>query len=393
MAMRKFLAAVVVVVAIAAGGFWWWNAGNSPETLLKRGQEFLSQGDVDSARHLSLRLEAGGHREFGWLLEGQILLHERQLDAAIHLLQQVTQDKGLVLQAAALAGRCYLEIGHVVGAESCFQFLLREDPKNTDAHRGLAAVYYDLNAMDQAVFHNMEWARLDDADGRPHRFIGLILKDLGQPATAIVHYEKALQREIALAAREEVRLELTECHLLLNKHAQALEVLDASSGEGRLRLFWLVLRAEALRGLTKYQEAQRLVDEALTIEKLPSPRTLRLQGQLLLDTNRAQDAVSWLQKAVAEDPGDFSGRHLLSQAYARTGQDNLAKDQLRKVEELQKLYTQLTELTHKIITEPRNAAIHLEAAACYRKLGMTALADRFDRNARHLSRWAPSIGP
>ncbi|MCI0376313.1 MAG: tetratricopeptide repeat protein [Gemmataceae bacterium] len=381
--MWRATAIAAVLGTVLAIALAWWSAMGGPNYLLSQGLDALENENFDEARRRSLQLQTGGHVEYAVLLEGHVLFHKGQFLEAIRVLNQVKTEQALVQKAAALAGQAYLKLEHFLGAESCFLFLLAQDANNIDAHRGLAAAYYDLNALDHAVHHSLQWSRLNERDGRPHRFVALIYKDLSQLDSAVAHYEKALERRLTDTVRRQVRMEMAECHLLLHKHDKALSILEADPADGALRPLWLLLKAEGLRALAKYDEAQKTLDELSALEK-PLPRALRLQGQLFLDINKPKEAAAWLQKAVEQDAKDFTSAHLLVQAYGRLGQYHEAKDLQRRVDELQKLFVSLTELTQSVIAEPRDPARHLQLAECYRKLGMKELAERFERNSKQL---------
>ena len=65
--------------------------------------------------------------------------------------------------AAALSGRCQLELGNSVEAERAFRFVLDQKKDHVDVHRGLATVYFDHGAHMRAIEHAEEWAKLEPA--------------------------------------------------------------------------------------------------------------------------------------------------------------------------------------------------------------------------------------
>src|SRR5207253_10728216 len=117
-------------------------------------------------------------------------------------------------------------------------------PDNVDARRALAAIHYDRGAMSNALAQLAKWVELDGGDGQPHRFMGVIYKDMGANAPAADHYRAALRLRLAPKVRREVVPELAEVLVKQNEYAEALRHLDhdlAESGAATVAL--LELRA------------------------------------------------------------------------------------------------------------------------------------------------------
>src|SRR5260370_24650003 len=216
----------VLALALAGGAvLWWWLYTNRPDYRLRRGQEALQRNDLEAAEHQALRLEAAGALDAARLLSGQVLMTQaRNLDPAgsqaralwsqaLALFNRIEDQGEIRRQAISLCGQCHLQLGELAQAERVFTFLLEQNPDDLEGQRGLAALTFDLGAFSRAVHHCQEWARLDPSDGRPHRFMALILKDLSKSNEAIPSYQAALGRRLPQRAKAEFRLERTERHL------------------------------------------------------------------------------------------------------------------------------------------------------------------------------------
>src|SRR5262249_47071254 len=160
--------------------------------------------DYEAAERFALRLEASGNRDQALLLRGTALLREERFVQALDQLNQVRDQGELRVRAAALSGQCLLNLGETHQAERSFLFVLGQQSAHIDAHRGLAAVYFDQGALERAVLHCQEWAKLAPRDGRPYRFLGVILKDLDRRKEAIAAYQAALERTLSENALQEV---------------------------------------------------------------------------------------------------------------------------------------------------------------------------------------------
>jgi len=383
------------MLALLLGLGWggWWLLAPTPESWLRQGRLALGQHDLTEAERLAEKLEAHNYRDQALLLRGEIQVRRGQFPQALLLFNQIRDQGDLRLEAVALTGRCLLQLGDLLEAERAFSYLLSQRPESLDAHRGLAAVYCDQGALALAVQHGEEWARLDAADGRPARMMGLIAKDLGQFRQAVERYESALARNLKEHVKDEVRQELAECLLRLHNYARALEVLDGITPTSYVAPQALVVRAACLRGLGRGPEALVLAEKAAAAD----PRNAeapRLRGQLLLEADRVKEALSALETAAALAPGDYQTHFLLAQAYTRMNRTQSAQEEQQKAKELGAAMDELTKLTRDVMEHPKDAALHTRMAELYEKLSMREMAARSKRTARYLTlSTKPAAGP
>src|SRR5438105_3892290 len=140
----------------------------------------------------------------------------------------------------------------------------------------------DLTAPVAAATHLAAWGKLDPSTGRPFRWAGFFYKTAEQPAAAAEAYRTALARPLDDATRADAARELAEVLLeSLADYKGALEALDAAPPTTRGRPAFLVVRAAALWGLGRQDEAVAAADEALRAAP-DSPAALRLRGQFSL---------------------------------------------------------------------------------------------------------------
>jgi tetratricopeptide (TPR) repeat protein len=192
---------------------------------------------------------------------------------------------------------------------------LQRNPDLVQAHRCLAAVYYDLGSMHLAIRHSEEVGRLAPEDGRPFRFIGQINKDYYQIQPAIDAYQEALRRRLAEATRAEVIKELAE--VLISHTARYTEALDllsrcppAFAGKPEI----LALRAECLWRQGQESEAVAVLDRAM--EQAPDARySIILRGVMYKDAEQPEHALPFLERAVRMDPHDHKTHNYLATLY------------------------------------------------------------------------------
>src|SRR5262249_4722758 len=157
-----------------------------------------------------------------------------------------------------------------------------------DAHRGLAAVFYDLGATREAEEHLREVARLDPTDGRPHRLLGLIYKDMDQAEQAGDYYREGLPPNVRGSTGQAVRMELAEVLVRLSRYDEALEYIEGKEPTPGDVGKAVALRAECFWGQGRTAEARRLVEEAMNLD-LRNSEILRLRAKLYLEAKEGQE--------------------------------------------------------------------------------------------------------
>jgi tetratricopeptide (TPR) repeat protein len=399
--------AVLVGAGLAvAGRYHWGTAGwyyhTDPDYRLRCGEAALREGSLDRVELIAAALESSGHEEHAALLRGEALFQRAEpLAKANHLteaaplflraVQELEKIKSLGavrLQAVALYGRCSLYLGNRREAERAFQYVLDNEPDHTDAHRGLAALYYDQGAMSQSISHLEKVAQLEPSDGRPHRLIGLIFKDLQQYGSAVDAYRRALERQLSQEEATAVRKELAESLIKQTQYAQGLEVLQETDPPDDDRPAFAALRAQALIGLDRAAEARTVLDEALEHDSTCAD-LYRLRGQLSMHADKPQAAVPLLERALALDPNDYGCRHELVVAYKMLGRNAEATEQQHKLEATQRNIELMSRLNQEALSRPWDAAVRRKMAEACEQLGRWRDADMWQRAADA----CPASGP
>ena len=374
---RRALAVLLVLAAVlgvVGGSAAWLYLTAQPDYQLRRAQEAIARGDWDRAEHIATGLEAKGYTDHAHLLRGEGLLGQCLYAQALAEFNRI-QDQGAIrLRAVVLSGQCLVQLKSFSEAERSLRFALSEQPENVDAHRGLAALYYDLGAVMRAAYHCLEWARLDPHDGRPYRFLGLIYKELpDENDQAITFYQEALARELSPAALEDVREELAECLVKQSSYARALELLDQCHPRSGDVPKTTALRAESFWALGRDTEARALLDRALADEP-GSPELLRVRAKMHLAANEPKAAAALFERVLADNRNDYEARFQLAQAYELLGRRTEAAAQRRLGLQTQEDLKELTKLNRQLIYDPWNATARERLAAVYRKLGRPDIA-------------------
>lgn len=360
---------LAVAILVIASAVWWRYRVTRPEYRLARGEEAIGANDWEQVESVVEKLEAAGRADEAHLLRGKTYQARHRPDLALAQFDAIRENSPLHLRAAAQAGRCLLDLGARREAFQVFTFLAERDPDHVDAHRGLAAIAYDLGQLDRAVEHLEAVARIDVNDSRPLRLIGLIYKDLSQRAKADAAYREALRRGLTPALEEEVRKEMAENLVELHRYADAIGVLDAVRVEDERTV---AARAEALRGGGHSSDAVALLEREL--KRFPAGTLYRIRGQLSLDIPDFPGAVVFLERAVELLPHDYRAHFLLSQAYAGAHRADDARRETARAEELRKALDEITSLSKRAMERPWDAAVRLQLAELSERLGMPDVA-------------------
>ena len=378
--------AIVVVAALvtdpprtgpSANGGAAGTAPPSAADVFRAGFAAAGSGDARTARRAVRALRSRGAEAAAGVVEARVLVTRGFVQPAIDGLAAIepaaidadadadTVRRGSLLvlaEAAARAGR-QADVPAILGP------LLARDPDDVDAHRLLAASWYDTGAIDPAIHHLRETARLAPQDPRPHRLLGLIHNDYERYEDAIGFYEESLSRGPDQPDRDDVLLELAACQAKTLRHAAALATLDAVPPGTAAD----VLRAECLVALGRIPEARGLVAAALA--RSPDDLgALVLDGTILLEDGRATDAAAALGRAVAGHPHDYVARLKLSQALDRAGRAAEAAEQRAAAERIRAQREEFAELHRQAWDHPRDPRVRWRLAEVAEALGRPDLA-------------------
>jgi tetratricopeptide (TPR) repeat protein len=368
------LSVAAAVLGLLGLGSAFWYRSTRPQNLLRQGQQALAQGDVEQAERFATRLEVAGHTDHAHLLRCELFFRVHDYAKAVDEFNHIRDQGDILVEALALCGRWFLlELHRPAEAERFLLLVVSRRPDHVDAHRGLATIYYDQHAWVPAVQHLLQWAELDPRDGRAHRFMGLIYKDLDQLTPAIASYEEALRRELALPVVEEVKEELAECLVAQSQYERGLALLEEAADRPTEVPKRMALRAECLWGLGRSSEATALLDSALANHPRV-PELLRLRAKVYLHTNEPQAAIPLLERAVEIDRHDYAGRYLLAQSYQALGRSADAAEQRRLADQTKESLLQLTELIKKASEKPWDASVRKHLAETCQKLDKPDLA-------------------
>ena len=314
------------------------------------------------------------------LLRSMSLALEEQPEKALELLWQIAETPSTKPHALALAGELLFRMSDFQSAEGVLQAAIVADPSNPDPHRWLAAWYYDIGAMDNALAHLKSVADLDPTDARPWRMRGMILSDFERHNEAIEAYRSALAKQLAPHVRQEVQLELAASLLAARQPADALkELTDVPESAKQLSL-----QAECLLAVGKSDLAMKSLNKCLELAP-QQPQALMAKAGIQRENGELAKARETLEIAVEHHPYEFDFRfHLMSVCNALN--DSVAAEIHRKeMERLREVRTRFTELHHQSMQNPESAELRYALGQTAEELGKFQMAQSWYQAALALA--------
>lgn len=369
--------ALVLLAAGVALAFCWHSRRKTPDWHFRAGVAAFDENDLDRVLVAAEALHGvDGYEPHRHLLEGMVLLRNGRLFDAIETFGLARHHADTQALAYALSGEALYRAGVFRDAQRILATAIQLDPGQIDARRWLAALYYDVGAMDHALAELRAVAEAAPEDPRPHRLMGLVHKDFERYGEAIRSYQESLRRDPDQPDKEQILVELAECLVRERRHAEALETL----GQCRRSAKTLWLEADCRYSQGDAEAARRLVDESLALEP-GHLEALDLKATLQLDANDVESAVATLREAVEHHPKDYAVRYRLARAYVRLGDEEAAHEQLALTEELRELRERFTKLHNRAMSDPTSAETRYQLGVVADELNKPDLAESWFKMA------------
>lgn len=367
---------VVLLILMLCGSlaYQWWA---DPERHFRSGMEGVVKNDRDKIERAVAALEdIPAYRAQHAFLQASLRMRDGQPERALRLALSSQDHPDVEADARVLAGEAAYRLGAAGNAQRLWEDALARDPECVAAHQWLGVLYFDLGAMDNAIFHLQTVSRLSPEDPRPDRLMGLINLDYERPEVAIPHYRETLRRSPDQPDVETVWLELAECHIKQREYEAAMESLRHCGDSPQKQR----LTAQCQMNLGEIDEAKRLAKAALKAEP-ENLESLQLNADIALIDGDVGEAAELLRKAAEVDPFDHGTRTQLAQVLGRIGLEEEADKHSQRAEELQSLWQRFSDLQIDAINERTNAAIRFEIGQLADQLGRPELADSWFKAA------------
>lgn len=268
--------------------------------------------------------------------------------------------------------------GQLLEAEGCLRALLADSPDNANAHRRLAAIYFDLGSMNEALIHLEELSRLVPDDYRPYLMKGVIYLDYERLGEASIALSTALEKSNDQAGpiQNSIVSKLVETWFRQNEYEAALRLLNKFEHPDP------TLKAECHWNLGQTELAREAMSQLITPDSTLPIRGRLLAARIHLEDNKPESAIPLLQMTVREQPWNNEAEYLLAMSWQLSGDQDKHMLHLNRSDEIKKAKSQLTELSNAAIQEPFNAEIRDQLAAICGDLGMEKMKRVWQSAAR-----------
>ena len=258
-------------------------------------------------------------------------------------------------------------------------------------HKWLAAIYYDLGAMQDAHDHLEQISKLDPYNTPSEFTMGVIHQDYRRFDLAEKNFEECLRRLELLTTRpnklhlprvnrQEVLLKLAQTRIQLREYEKADKALDQALESRAV----LSLKAICSRSLDRADEARAQLDRALKqfaddpVSSVDEDRVYqearRLKGTMLLEAKQFVEARTDLETLCEEYPFDEKSLYVLVQVYTGLGLKKEADEKLLIYKPLRAKRERSSVLHIEAANQPENADVRYEIGKLALELGEIRLA-------------------
>lgn len=361
------LISVLIPVIVCWVAFWW---ANDPSRHFARGLAALRQHDPERVEYeLMLLADATECEAHASLLAGWLLLQRGLPEQAVEELQFAPDDPQLKSLALALIGRACYQSRRFRLAEATLQSALKAQPDEIEAHRWLAAAYYDIGNMPLALEHLNRVAELDKSDPRPNRLVGQIQQEAGNVEEAVANYQESQRRDPNQADKDSLLVDLARCQMKQHRYNDAIATLTQGSPAPDT---WSIL-AECHLMSGQVDEAQQLVDQALAVDP-DHANALYVASLLAKQLGKREQVVKLLRHAVETYPAAYDVRYAFTQALKAAGRDDEAQREMEAAEDLRLVSEELAQLKTRAMFDTSDAQLRFNIGVLCVRLNMREAA-------------------
>ncbi|MFL5241218.1 MAG: tetratricopeptide repeat protein [Gemmataceae bacterium] len=191
-------------------------------------------------------------------------------------------------------------------------------------------------------------------------------------------------------SRDNVRLRLVACLLEFNQTNEALQHAQELYKNKPDDPEVIVVLANCFYSLGQFDEGAGLLDKLLEKDPNYAPALIG-RGQIALQTQKSDDALKYLRKAVDLSPIDVRANHELYRCLEQLGMVKEAEQQHQKLLQLQKNVERLIEISNRdMARSPNDPALHTELGNLMITLAQENLGERWLLSALQKD---PNYGP
>tara|TARA_R110002072_G_scaffold173600_1_gene328226 strand:+ start:15352 stop:16635 length:1284 start_codon:yes stop_codon:yes gene_type:complete len=343
----------------------------------RTGLEAVTQGDWKTVRmcahHLQLDDEYQAHAS---LLQGYDLRAAGQPEQAFVTFSQANSHPETRQPAYHEAASMLYEAGQFGQTILMCRQVLEWNSARTETQRLLAAAYYDIGAMVQAIDTLQVVIDQEPDDYRPYYMQASILHDFERFDAAALAYEQAASRlPPDSTARDEVLIGWGECLVRLRRYTEALDAMSTAGGPDAE-----AQRAVALFSLRQTDAALKAAESALQ-QRPWHPEAVTVAAQCLAHNGNAERGIALLQRAADAHPHKLELHLRLAEMLSANGQSDAALEHRKVAAEISEYRREFSHKQQAIVHDEKDAGLRFEIAQLAERLGKIEIARSWLRAA------------
>jgi len=383
-APRKWPVRLAAALAVLALAGWQGRVQYAAWQHLKAGRAALAAGDPRAARkHLELCLDDWPRSAEAHFLAGRAARKCGDAPAALRHFEAATglgYDAGEVELERALGA---LAEGDFVSSEAVVRRAL--DAKHPAAVEALELLVPALIAefrLHEAATATQQWVELAPDSARAWKYRADLLERLRNLNEALHAYRRLAELEPANRAHR-----TTVVRLLLTTGQNPDEA--ARLAEGLFREtpddpFTIVQVANCRSLAGRTDEAVAILDELLRTAPAHAP-ALRLRGRIEANRGRDAEALPYLRRAAAAEPGSQETLYAIFLCLQRVGTPDEVRAAERAWRECEKDLRRVSELVQQVSRRPDDPDLRCEVGALFLRNGQVAEGVRWLESALRLN--------
>ncbi|MEK6257566.1 MAG: tetratricopeptide repeat protein [Planctomycetota bacterium] len=379
--MKFMMGGVVAAGLLAGAGLLGMQLLRPAKPTLDEGLRRVEHADAEGVDRIEQALLRSGARDEAAVVRCAWLVRRARYQQALNGLTPDMIAGPLNRHVLRLAGECLFHLGELDRAESLLVQLVAEHPDEVDAHRVLAAMYYDLGSPDLALKALNHVIRLAPLDYRPHHLTGVILMDNENFVAAAKQFRLGLSKTPPEEPRRVMQQELAKVLIRLRDFPGALDSLSDTKPSPDTD----TQRAECFWSLGDARQAAQLVDEVLANHP-EHVNALKLKARFIEEAGEGELAVPLLQKVLVEEPFDLDARYQLLQLYGALGKNEERATEQIEYNRYRGLQDRLIELNQQASSDPNAEAPRRELVKVCQALGRQKLAAMWHKAAEFCAR-------
>jgi tetratricopeptide (TPR) repeat protein len=382
---------IVTLLGLVAGALLWFGPDLRAWYHLRAARSALERfHNPQAVRHLQVCLQAWPDNANVLLLAARAARCARAYDDAERCLDKYQQARGCdeayaFEQLLLSAERQVNEV-----ADLCWRYVEENHPETPVILDALARGYLRQYRLVEARACLNRWLESQPESAEALSLEGRYnLEYVFSKNAAVISYRRAVELD---PDHEDARLGLAVALLDNNEYGEAAGQLKWVQERQPDNLSVRVGLAECYHVLGDTAAAEQLVDSVLAQQPQHAP-ALALCGRLALARGQFQEAERLLREAVARDPSNHHARYNLIISLHKNGKDKEAQMMEQQLKQLEQDLNEFNQIvTHELPKRPRDPALHCTLGQLLLRGGQRQEGLRWLRSALAIDpQYAPAL--